>query len=283
MKGRTDRPEARRTGGPEPVADRDATGARGTPPDGADGETERRPPGRQRFTRSFLRTFGIQGSWNYRTLVGAGLAYAMLPLLRYIHAGDPVGLREAVRRHASSFNGHPYLCGMAVTALARLEYEGTNPGRMDRFRTALSGPLGALGDRAVWAGWRPFSLLVAICAFTAGWSAWKAALTFLVVYNVGHLWLRRWAFRRGWRDGIRVGGSLTGSPLRRVGGWLLAANIGLLGLAVSLLTLGIPGVEDYGVASPMLVLAAGLAGFLLPAGGRAAPALLLAAAFVWFV
>jgi PTS system mannose-specific IID component len=59
------------------------------------------------LTAAFLRTFAIQGSWNYRTLLGGGLAYAMLPLLVRIHSGDPVALRRAVRRHASSFNGRP--------------------------------------------------------------------------------------------------------------------------------------------------------------------------------
>lgn len=269
-------PEAGRSGSGEPASGGGGEAAAG-------GGTERRPPGTRRFRTSFLRTFTIQGSWNYRTLLGAGLAYAMLPLLRYIHAGDPVGLRAAVRRHAAAFNGHPYLCGMAVTALARLEYEGTDPARLARFRTALSGPLGALGDRAIWAGWRPFALLLAISAYAVGWEAWKAALAFLVVFNGGHLWLRRWAFVRGWRDGIRVGSTLTGSPLRRVGAGLLAVDLGLLGLAVGLLTLGIPGAGTYGFGPPALALAAGLAGFLAPTAGRAAPALLAAAAIVGFV
>ncbi|MCK5448859.1 MAG: PTS system mannose/fructose/sorbose family transporter subunit IID, partial [Gemmatimonadetes bacterium] len=54
---------------------------------------------------AWSRTFAIQGSWNYSTMVGAGIAYAVLPLLRRIHAGDPVRLRESVERSMRPFNG----------------------------------------------------------------------------------------------------------------------------------------------------------------------------------
>ena len=38
-----------------------------------------RPPGR---ASSFLRQFIIQGSWNYRSMLGSGFAFCMIPLLR---------------------------------------------------------------------------------------------------------------------------------------------------------------------------------------------------------
>ena len=37
------------------------------------------PRGRRvAFRKAFLRTFAVQGSWNYRTMLGSGFAYAML-------------------------------------------------------------------------------------------------------------------------------------------------------------------------------------------------------------
>jgi PTS system mannose-specific IID component len=41
-------------------------------------------------------------------------------------------------------------------------------------------------------------------------------LTFLGVYNAGHLWLRAWGLRTGWAHGLRVAAAL-GSPVLRRG------------------------------------------------------------------
>src|SRR5690606_32454688 len=68
-----------------------------------------------------LPIFAIQGSWNYRTLIGTGFAFALLPLLRSRYRGDPARLRESLERHASLFNSHPYLAPVALGAVAQLE------------------------------------------------------------------------------------------------------------------------------------------------------------------
>jgi PTS system mannose-specific IID component len=83
--------------------------------------------------RVLLRSFAIQGSWNYRTLLGTGFGFALLPALRAIYAGRPDALQEAVRRHTTLFNCHPYLAGVALGAVARLEDEGTPPETVERF------------------------------------------------------------------------------------------------------------------------------------------------------
>jgi mannose/fructose/N-acetylgalactosamine-specific phosphotransferase system component IID len=236
------------------------------------------------LTAAFLRTFAIQGSWNYRTLLGGGLAYAMLPLLVRIHSGDPVALRRAVRRHASSFNGHPYLCSMAVGSLARLEHDGLDPARIERFRTALRGPLGAIGDRVVWAGWRPFCLLSAIIAFCLGLEEWKAVVAFLSVYNAGHLWLRLWGFRTGWREGLGVGSALARSPLKYWATVMIRANLVLLGLATVLLVLRVPLHGSIGPVAGGAAVIAGLGAYMNPTrGGSLAIGLLMIAAVVWLI
>lgn len=234
-------------------------------------------PTRSDRVASFLRTFAIQGSWNYRTLVAGGLTNAMLPLLRRIYAGDPVGLREAVERHMQPFNGHPYLCPLAVTALARLEHDRAPEEQIVRFRRALRAPLGALGDELVWATWRPFCALFAIVSFWFSGRAWPAALIFLVLYNSGHLALRVWAFRRGWAGGLSVGRDLKNAPWAGAVRWLTTLNLLLLGASVVLVS--------YLVAPSLLgqwevALALGAAlllGYARPAlGERVAPALLIA-------
>lgn len=233
------------------------------------------------FRAAFVRSFTIQGSFNYRTLIGGGLAFAMLPLLKRIHAGDPVALRASLERHASSFNGHPYLCPMAVTALARLEWDGVAAEKIERFRTALRGPLGALGDRAVWAGWRPFCLMLAVAAYGLGAGALLSAGLFLLLYNAGHLALRGWAFRKGWHEGLEVGSALSRSGLRVAGDRLIAADPLLVGLAAVLLLLRTPGVEALGPEGAALAAAAAAAGFLAPRAGTLGVVGLVLAAALW--
>jgi len=163
------------------------------------------------------RLLAIQGAWNYETFLGNGIAFAMEPALRQL-PGGPKGpaFRAAMARQSGYFNAHPYLAAIAVGALARAELDGEPPERIERFRTALPGPLGSVGDRLVWAAWLPFCSLLALLVFGLDAGTADVILTFLVVYNTGHLWLRWWGLRTGWRHGLRVAAAL-GSPVLRRG------------------------------------------------------------------
>lgn len=233
------------------------------------------------FTAAFLRSFAVQGSWNYRTMIGGGLAYALLPLLQRIHAGNPVALREAVERHSGAFNAHPYLSTLAIGAFARLEHEGRDAETIERFRTALRGPLGAVGDQVVWAGWRPLCLLSAIVAFCLGADGRLAALAFVVLYNAGHVALRIWGLRLGWRHGLEVGRALKRSPLKTWAGRVVPVNVALLGTVTVLLVARTPGLEA-GPALGGVATAAALGAFFLPGrAGALAVFLLFAALAAW--
>ena len=238
-------------------------------------------PTRSDRVASFLRTFAIQGSWNYRTLVASGLTYAMLPLLRRIFAGDPVGLHAALERHMKPFNGHPYLCPMAVTALARLESERLPEEQIVLFRQALRAPLGARGDELVWATWRPLCALTAILIFWVGAKPWTAALFFLLLYNAGHIVLRAWAFRRGWAGGLSVGRDLKNAPWTRGLKGLTSMSLILLGAAV----LCVSWLVEGSLLAPWEVaLAVGLSlllGYSRPnLGERLVPVLVIAAPLI---
>lgn len=224
-------------------------------------------PHRRDFARALLRTLGAQGSWNYRSYTAGGLTYALLPLLRRIHAGDPVSFREALERHLRPFNAHPYLIPLAVGALARVEHEREDPERIARFRTALSSSLGAVGDRLMWQAWRPLCLLAAVLAFSLGLGPWVAVLVFLIPYNAGHVTLRAWGLRRGWSAGLRVGAVVSGEPLRRLARWLTAADVVLFGAVAATLGARLVG----GALPPWSGAAAGAAAAL---AGAAWPGIL---------
>jgi PTS system mannose-specific IID component len=165
----------------------------------------------------YLRCLAIQGSWNYEILVGNGVGFCVEPALRQLPGGiDGPPYREALARQSVYFNAHPYLAALAIGALARAEVEQVAPQRIERFRTALCGPLGSVGDRLVWAAWLPACSLVALLLFGVGASALAVVLGFLVLYNLGHLGLRDWALRAGWRHGLRVATAL-GHPVLQHG------------------------------------------------------------------
>jgi PTS system mannose-specific IID component len=165
----------------------------------------------------YLRLLAVQGSWNYETLNGTGIGFAMEPALRYLPGGiGGRAYRAALARESRYFNTHPYLAGIAVGALSRAELDGVDAARIERFRTALAGPLGSVGDRLVWASWLPFCSLVALCAYGFGGSPLAVVSTFLVLYNAGHFGLRAWGLRLGFARGLNVASGL-GNPVLRHG------------------------------------------------------------------
>jgi len=165
----------------------------------------------------FFRLLALQGSWNYETLNGTGIGFAMEPALRYLPGGmDGPAYRAALARESRYFNAHPYLAGIAVGALVRAELDGVEPTRIERFRTALAGPLGSVGDRLVWASWLPFCSVVAIGVFGTGGSPLSVVGTFLLLYNAGHILLRAWGLRIGLSRGLNVASAL-GNPVLRQG------------------------------------------------------------------
>ncbi|MCI0433498.1 MAG: PTS system mannose/fructose/sorbose family transporter subunit IID [Gemmatimonadetes bacterium] len=188
----------------------------------------------------FLRSFAIQGSWNYRSMIGGGFAFALLPALRMIYHERPAALRDALERHRALFNSHPYLVGVALGAVARLESEGVDAGTVDRFKSAVRGSLGSLGDGLVWAGWRPVWTLVALVLLHGGFPWWIAVLTFLVGYNAGHLALRGWGFHVGYHHGLAVAGQLKRAHMSSVGGVLAAIGAAILGALLPLLIAAAP-------------------------------------------
>lgn len=233
-------------------------------------------PGRVRRA-VLLRSLAVQGSWNYQTLIGTGFAFTLAPALRHMHAADGDALRAAAARHARTFNSHPYLVTVAAGAVVRLEAEGAQPELVERFKTALRGSLGALGDRLIWLYWRPASGALGVALLLAGAPWWLAVGTLLVAYNALHLFLRVWGLRVGLRHGLQVGKTLRDAPLQAVGE--RAADVGavLAGFA-AVLALGAAGTHGWEWGAAPLVLAAGAAlGFRLRRAAAALFALALAA------
>ncbi|MEO7084401.1 MAG: PTS system mannose/fructose/sorbose family transporter subunit IID [Gemmatimonadaceae bacterium] len=164
----------------------------------------------------FARLLAIQGAWNYETLLGNGIGFCLEPALRLLPGGvHSPQFHQALARESRYFNAHPYLASVAVGALARAELDGEPPERIERFRTALCGPLGSVGDRLVWAGWLPFCSLASLAIFGIGGGPLAVVGFFLISYNIGHFGLRIWGLNTGWNHGLRVASALGNPVLRR--------------------------------------------------------------------
>jgi mannose/fructose/N-acetylgalactosamine-specific phosphotransferase system component IID len=216
----------------------------------------------------YLRLFAVQGAWNYETMLGNGIAFCTEPALRLLPGGTQ-GERyaQAIGRHARYFNSHPYLAGIAVGSLSRAELDGVPATMIERFRTALGGPLGSVGDRLVWASWLPLCSLIALLAFGLGARPLLVVAIFLVIYNIGHLALRAWGLRVGFERGLRVADALA-HPVLRKGPQVIGMVAALVaGIAIPLATREVVG-GGRQLSSGIIILAIAGGVFLARLGGR---------------
>jgi PTS system mannose-specific IID component len=175
------------------------------------------------------------------------------------------------------------MASVAVGALARAELDGESDERITRFRTALCGPLGSLGDRLIWAGLLPVCSLMALGLFGLGVRPLIILVAFLVVYNTAHVALRVWGLEAGWRHGLRVSHILGPGVLRSAGVQIARAGALLTGLALPIAIHRLAGGDAVGARGMAYLLAAVAVGaFLLVKlqgrihGWRAALVLLVA-------
>lgn len=215
------------------------------------------------FLAVLLRCFAVQGSWNYETLIGTGFGFVILPALRRLY-DDPEALDGAVRRHEGPFNSHPYLAPLALGAVIRMEADGEDPVVINRFKAALRGSLGTLGDQLVWAGLRPVCALIGLLLVLVGMPWWAAAGAFLLLYNTVHLVLMTWGLSVGLNEGRGVAERLRSSAVREAHPRLMRAGAFVAGVVIVLVL--IRGVPAAAGASPGYVwMALALVGVVLGA------------------
>jgi mannose/fructose/N-acetylgalactosamine-specific phosphotransferase system component IID len=231
-----------------------------------------------RWLRSLIRLLSLQASFTFERLQGVGMAVAAEPLLEPL-GRDNEQIRAARARSAQYFNAHPFLAGIAAGALARAELDHEDGERILRLRTALSGPLGALGDQLFWAGIVPaiMGLMLWACALGGGL---QALIGIVIGYNITRVFVTGWGLRFGLSYGLAVASEISHTRLKELASaagslsavvigmaipwvalWLLegAARARLLGLAlvgvailVGMLTRRRP------ISAPLVTLGAGL-------------------------
>jgi mannose/fructose/N-acetylgalactosamine-specific phosphotransferase system component IID len=183
--------------------------------------------------RALLRLMAVQGAWSYERMIGIGMGHAAAPLLADLEQGKPERHREATARSAEFFNCNPYLAGLALGASVRAEHDGVPGAQIQRLRTALCSPLGALGDQVFWAGLVPILMSLALAAIALGGRGWVLVVA-VVSYNLLRLLVTRWALATGLESGMQVGTAISASWLPRIAASISGPAGFVAGLAIPL-------------------------------------------------
>jgi mannose/fructose/N-acetylgalactosamine-specific phosphotransferase system component IID len=161
--------------------------------------------------RMFFRSFFIQAVWNYHSLLSIGLCYTLVPAAKRIFK-DKNEQIKFLCRHLNFFNAHPYFASFAIGAIVRVEEEQqvsqqSDPGKVERLKNALIGPLGAIGDQVFWANIKPSSVLLAVLGILIFRELyWQLVFLglMLLIYNIPHLLVRIAGIRKGYQLGFEV-------------------------------------------------------------------------------
>ncbi len=196
-----------------------------------------------------MRSFLIQSVWNYQSLLSLGFAYSLKPVANRLFKDR--GKRILfLRRHLSFFNSHPYFASYALGAISRVEEDTQNdPELVERFKNALIGPLGAIGDQLFWGTIKPGCILLAmIGVFLIDNINYLLGYFFimLVLYNIPHIAIRMTGLRTGYREGFDVYKLLNAMLFQKYRNFYRAIGAISLGFIIGF------SIPQYGAINPML-------------------------------
>jgi len=162
----------------------------------------------------FFRSFFIQAVRNSERLLGFGLAYTMLPVIRYFYK-DKEKRKSIIQEYLTCFNTHPYLAAPIIGILIAEEEKNTAANESSRekirnLKIQIMGPMGALGDTLFWATLRPFAALLGVSFIFMFWDTNKfmaltvGLLSFFCFYNFFHITVRFLGILGGYRLGTQI-------------------------------------------------------------------------------
>ncbi|MFH1369285.1 MAG: PTS system mannose/fructose/sorbose family transporter subunit IID [Elusimicrobiota bacterium] len=145
------------------------------------------------FLSVFLRSFLLQALWNFERLQNVGFAYGILPVLRKIYPSAEER-KEAVLRHMSFFNTHPYMVNMIFGLVSAMEEDASkgkiHKDEITKTKNNIAGPLAAIGDSFFWATWLPFVVILTVSLIIFFWDkssprgTFVPLIFFLTMYNL---------------------------------------------------------------------------------------------------
>ncbi len=162
---------------------------------------------KQDINRVLIRSFLLQGSWNFERMQALGFCYAITPILNKLYANNNIQKRKAFKRHLEFFNTHPYMVGPILGITIALEKEKSKNYKFKsksirNIKIGLMGPLAGIGDPIFWGTIRP--MLAAIGASLALTGTILGPLFFFISFNTIRLLFLYYGIHFGYKKGIKI-------------------------------------------------------------------------------
>lgn len=154
------------------------------------------------------RYIHLNGMNDYPGQMHAGFTYALIPALKKIYADDKQKRLDAYNRHMSEyFNVTPYVCGLPLGVVLAMEEQNAQDKDFDAssitgIKTALMGPLSAIGDTVFHATLRVIATAVVISMASQG--NVLGPVLFFLIFNIPQLIVRWWTLRSGYDMGTKL-------------------------------------------------------------------------------
>ena len=125
----------------------------------------------------FLRTYLLQGFWNYGKLQNVGLLFVTEPALKRLHGDNPLMYKRSVARTLEAFNANPVMSTYSIGAMIKQEEKISTCSLQDLhdeerewriIRSSTANTAASIGDRLFWATLKPLSLVLCFVILSAG-------------------------------------------------------------------------------------------------------------------
>lgn len=160
------------------------------------------------LTQIYGRYIHLNGMNDYPGQMHAGFTYSIIPALKKIYADNKEKRIDAYQRHMNEyFNVTPYLSGLPLGVVLAMEEQNAADDDFDTttitgIKTALMGPLSAIGDTLFHATLRVIATAVVISMASAG--NILGPILFLLIFNIPQFICRWWSLKSGYSMGTKL-------------------------------------------------------------------------------
>ncbi|MGL4655477.1 MAG: PTS system mannose/fructose/sorbose family transporter subunit IID [Sarcina sp.] len=107
----------------------------------------------------WIRSWLLQGSWNYERMQNGGWAYSLMPVIKKLYKTKE-DRASALKRHLEFFNTNPFVASPILGVVLALEEDRANGAQVDDgtiqgVKIGMMGPLAGVGDPVFWFTIRP--------------------------------------------------------------------------------------------------------------------------------
>ncbi len=153
----------------------------------------------------FWRSFCHEASYNAERQQALGFEFTLTKLIKKLYQDDPEAYYEACQRHVEFFNATVQVTTFPVGVVAAMEEKNANSreknlgSTISAVKSALMGPMSAIGDTFFWGCFRIIAASVGATLCLAGNPI--GPLVFVVLYNLPHILVRWFGLTLGYKLG----------------------------------------------------------------------------------